>query len=426
MNNLNKFRPCTGYCQMIGAAAAILSVKNTSVILNSPRWCAVIGERELTNAVKNYETRLFCSEARQKDILYGVEESLSASLAEVLNVNNPSLLAVLTSCSMSLIGDDIEGICKKNNVTCPILAIETGGFTGAFANGYQKALLELLKKSTFKVSTSRQKNKVNLLGICTCFPHWQGDLAEIKRLLSAAGYEIGIVLGEDQLELAELEKLSEAALNIVLTPEMGSLIAESIYEQTGQRYIIAPWPYGFTNTVAWLQAVGEALQQPPKLKAVNSEIEIAAKDIFDECCLVKHNYLEYRLQRIITTAPCSIADSILRGIQNSECELLLAEEFYLKRSIQENDSCSNKYRYWDESMVLEQLKPDNYQLFLGSERERMAIGDFDKTLYLNFSMPSCKIKSKNIFFAGIRGWQNFMQLLIDQINTLEYINNNKK
>lgn len=105
---------------------------------------------------------------------------------------------------------------------------------------------------------------------------------------------------------------------------------------------------------------------------------------------------------------------------------MLAEEFYLKRSIQENDSCSNKYRYWDESMVLEQLKPDNYQLFLGSERERMAIGDFDKTLYLNFSMPSCKIKSKNIFFAGIRGWQNFMQLLIDQINTLEYINNNKK
>ena len=70
MNRLGNMRPCTGYCQMIGAAAALLSIKGIQVIFNSPRWCAVIGERELMNAVKDYQERLFCSEARQKDILY--------------------------------------------------------------------------------------------------------------------------------------------------------------------------------------------------------------------------------------------------------------------------------------------------------------------------------------------------------------------
>ncbi|WP_302812770.1 hypothetical protein, partial [Phascolarctobacterium faecium] len=54
-------------------------------------------------------------------------------------------------------------------------------------------------------------------------------------------------------------------------------------------------------------------------------------------------------------------------------------------------------------------------------RERIGLGDLDRTIYLNFSMPSSKIKSKNIFFAGIRGWQNFMYMFKEQLNTLEYI-----
>ena len=84
---------------MIGAAAALLSIKGIQVIFNSPRWCAVIGERELMNAVKDYQERLFCSEARQKDILYGIEESLSASIVEAIANRMPKLLAILTSCS---------------------------------------------------------------------------------------------------------------------------------------------------------------------------------------------------------------------------------------------------------------------------------------------------------------------------------------
>ena len=36
MNRLGNMRPCTGYCQMIGAAAALLSIKGIQVIFNSP------------------------------------------------------------------------------------------------------------------------------------------------------------------------------------------------------------------------------------------------------------------------------------------------------------------------------------------------------------------------------------------------------
>ena len=49
---LKKWQPCQGYCQMTGAASAILSITGSKVIMNCPRWCAVLAERELATAVK--------------------------------------------------------------------------------------------------------------------------------------------------------------------------------------------------------------------------------------------------------------------------------------------------------------------------------------------------------------------------------------
>lgn len=420
MNRLGNMRPCTGYCQMIGAAAALLSIKGIQVIFNSPRWCAVIGERELMNAVKDYQERLFCSEARQKDILYGIEESLSASIAEAIANRMPKLLAILTSCSMSLIGDDILGICKKNKVDCPVLSIEAGGLTGSFTQGYQQAMIELLKQTNLK-KTTRKNNKVNLLGICTCMPHWRGDLEEIKRILLLAGYEIGISLGSDGLELSDIKRLPEAALNVVLMPELGHEIASYLEMELGQKYLLLTWPYGFNNTLQWLQHIGEAIDLPPQLEEIKNEISLAEKDIFDEYFLLKHNFLDYSLQRIIMTTPYSIADSLRQAIENSGYDIISAQEYYIKTDKSEIIDEKRNYHIWNENISIDKLKTDNYQLLLGTERERIGLGDLDRTIYLNFSMPSSKIKSKNIFFAGIRGWQNFMYMFKEQLNTLEYI-----
>ena len=54
---LKKWQPCQGYCQMTGAASAFLSITDSKVIMNCPRWCAVLAERELATAVKEYEER---------------------------------------------------------------------------------------------------------------------------------------------------------------------------------------------------------------------------------------------------------------------------------------------------------------------------------------------------------------------------------
>lgn len=148
---------------------------------------------------------------------------------------------------------------------CPVLSIEAGGLTGSFTHGYQQAMLELLKQTNLK-KTTQKNNKVNLLGICTCMPHWRGDLEEIKRILLLAGYDIGVSLGSDGLELADIKRLPEAALNVVLIPELGHEIASYLEMELGQKYLLLTWPYGFNNTLQWLQHIGEAIDRPPQLE----------------------------------------------------------------------------------------------------------------------------------------------------------------
>ena len=130
-------------------------------------------------------------------------------------------------------------------------------------------------------------------------PHWRGDLEEIKRILLLAGYDIGVSLGSDGLELADIKRLPEAALNVVLIPELGHEIASYLEMELGQKYLLLTWPYGFNNTLQWLQHIGEAIDWPPQLEELKNEISLAEKDIFDECFLLKHNFLDYSLQRII-------------------------------------------------------------------------------------------------------------------------------
>ena len=59
--NLEQWLPCQSYCQMNGAAAAVLSFKNTTVVLNGPSWCSLVVERELMSYNRTLQHRLYCS-----------------------------------------------------------------------------------------------------------------------------------------------------------------------------------------------------------------------------------------------------------------------------------------------------------------------------------------------------------------------------
>ena len=129
--NLEQWLPCHSYCQMNGAAAAVLSFKNTTVVLNGPSWCSLVVERELMSCNRTLQHRLYCSHVEQADLLFGTGDRIREIL-DVQKQENPDtgLLAVLTSCSVGLIGDDVSGIVSTLERPYPVIALDTGGLTG--------------------------------------------------------------------------------------------------------------------------------------------------------------------------------------------------------------------------------------------------------------------------------------------------------
>lgn len=409
MNDIDKLKPCTGYCQMIGAATALLSVKNSYIIFNSPRWCALTAERELSCICKEYEKRLFCTEAREADVLYGVEGSLKETIDELLKEEqNPTLINVITSCSMSLIGDDIKGVCKGKVPNANVLTLDAGGFTGTFDSGYQIGMLSLLKSAQLEKQRPKAR-KVNLLGICTAYPNWEGDLKELKRVLNLAGFEIGIALGAEGLSLEELKDISSAALNIVLVPEISLEIAKYLYEQLEQEYIVAPIPFGFKGTIAWVEKIGEKLNVLPYMDVVEKEIMQLELDIVDEAYTIKNLFVDFSLQRIISDLPSSLTLSFVNAINTCGIDMLKCSNCYVTK---ENTHIGN-----------ELLGEHSYQMLLSTEKDRIIYQNFNKTIYLNMAMPTEKVKSQSCFYVGIRGWNKFIKNVFGQIKTLEYINN---
>jgi len=422
MNDLEKFKPCTGYCQMIGAATALLSIKNSLVIFNSPRWCALTAERELTCINKDYERKVFCTEARENDILYGIEKSLRETIKEAIDMEGtPTLLNVITSCSMSLIGDDIKGVCASETDCNNVITLDAGGFTGTFESGYQLAMIALLKNINSKV-TEQKSLKVNLLGVCTSYPNWKGNLEELKRLLRLAGIEVNVALGADNTDFAELEKIVEAELNVVLVPELSLNVANYLYESLGQRYIIATIPFGFKDSIKWLNDISSGLGVIPNLKEIENEIKQLERDIIDEAYSMRNFFSNFNLLQMASSLPESLTISIFKAMNNSGVDLLNCNACYCNKKDVIEHTSSNESFSLKQLTEIKGLDGKGYQLLLGTEKERMRFKDFTRTLYLNFSMPMEKIKCENDCYVGVRGWPNFVRNIFSQIKTLEYIN----
>lgn len=109
------------------------------------------------------------------------------------------------SCSVSLIGDDIEGIAAKAKLPFSVIGMDSGGLRGGFAEGYSKASIRLWQYLDLPDIKIKCRLGVNLLGATTAYFNGRNDLEEIKRILETANYRVIAVPGAGS-ELETLQK----------------------------------------------------------------------------------------------------------------------------------------------------------------------------------------------------------------------------
>lgn len=419
--SMEKWLPCQSRCELAGAAAFFLSIKNSAVLINGPRWCAMIAEREMASVEKKYEKRIFCSEVKELDLLYGADDAMAEALAEVGAECSPAVIAVLNSCSVSLIGDDIGGICKRADMKCPIICVDAGGLHGEFWIGYEEAAKKLLTECQLAPSASCQQNLVNIIGWCTNYPNWQGDLTEIKRMLHGAGLEVGVCLGADGITMEELRKIPLAACNLILQPELGAVLGELLYEQLGQEYLIAPIPYGMQCSLAWLQGIGDKMGITMNLQSLLAEVAMNQEKIDEAIFQMKGNHKNITFGNAYLELTYGQAYGMVQGLQTEFPDL---EQIYLRIQGPDEESYpkitgTKKWLRLENRGIEEEQRID---LVFGNVQNRLEIGNYEKVIFKNLLLPMQGVTIHERPYAGILGWKYLMAEIIENFQTMVYLN----
>ena len=100
-------------CALTGAAAFFTGIKGAEVLVNGPLWCYFYALRHLEKSNSRLGERFHGSQPDNNAVVYGTEECLTDALDYIRENRAPSILLIENSCSVSLIGDDIEGIAAK-------------------------------------------------------------------------------------------------------------------------------------------------------------------------------------------------------------------------------------------------------------------------------------------------------------------------
>jgi len=242
-------------CRLFGAIKALSTLKNTAILVHGPKGCVyhinyILGMRG------DRPRDIYSTCLDEHDVIFGAEDRLARAICELDRELHPEILVVLSCCASGIIGEDVHAAVRAAPVDAHVLAIDSGGFEGDHAEGYRDTLAQVAA-SLAGSTGSPDPLAVNLLGVLRAGP----DLGEIRRILASAGIRVAAVLTAGAGK-AELERMGDAAQNIVLCETSGIRAAEVLKARFGTPFIVCALPVGIPATDAFLRTVRSALALP--------------------------------------------------------------------------------------------------------------------------------------------------------------------
>lgn len=395
-------------CALTGAAAFFAGLRGCSVVVNGPLWCYLFTQRHIEQSQSDISHRMKCTQLDNDAIVFGAEEYLREALQPHIE-DPPALLAVISGSAASLIGDDVGGIARAAGVSCPVVAIDSGGLTGSFADGWRHASCAALNV-LLPASATPARHGVNLIGMTSSYYNGENDAHELMRLLTAAGYAVRHVFG-CAMRPEEIASLAQAELNIVVHDELGLAAAQYIEERCGTPYIAPLPPYGRTGTRRWLEEIAAALP-PAHGAAAAAEIAGAERRDFLRINDLKNTWGELRFDTALIRAPRSAAWGLAEALRTEWADVRhLAVAASLRDDAAAAEVADERLTETDTARAQELLAGMEHGLLMASSSESV-LADPCRMLYLPVAYPVVdRLCLSDQPFMGLRGARHIEEAL---------------
>ena len=261
--------------KLLGAMRALNGIRDAVSIVHGRSCCHA--DSLLFNVLTspNDDIRLLGSGMRAQDISVGGHRKLSLAIRSAYEEFHPELIAILVASVPTLMGDDVDGtiVEMEKEIPCKICNFPCAGYQGHMNEGYEEVLCGLVKYMTPSTPVS---DMVNIIGFKPDEPHGAANLKEVKRMLADHAVKVNSVLTASGLE--EIKNGPRASLNVVLGGD-GLGCARLMEEQFGTPYVVAPYPFGWEQSVDLVMKVAGALGKKADQDVISGERDFLKKKL---------------------------------------------------------------------------------------------------------------------------------------------------
>ncbi|MDR1721496.1 MAG: nitrogenase [Methanobrevibacter sp.] len=412
-------------CAFAGVYQATVGLNKSVPVLHSGPGCGMVqvhgtGLAAAYNSLGDYgSTNAPCSSLVEEHVIFGGEQKLRDLIDTTIQMFDAELFVVISGCVPSLIGDDVDAVVEEFKDRAPVLHVNAPGFSGNSFDGY--GLFWDVIINQYLTPKRKRKKLVNIFGIAP-FQHifWKGELYAVKKLLADIGIEANVIFNENT-PLESLDKIPQAAYNIVLSPWLGHDVVKKLEEKFDTPFITFPGPpVGAKQTSHFLREVGKKLKVPSK--KVENYITSEEDRIY--------RLMEYAADNIIVYNPTSyfamVADS---NTAVSISKFITDELSYLQEIIIMTDEPPEEYREdivkavqseaigYDVEVVFEKdswkikeiLEGRSIATLFGSSIESKVAKDI-MALYTSVTYPAYNRLALGENFVGYNGGAHFLEV----------------
>jgi len=200
-------------CVFCGSRVVLYPIADALHLIHGPIGCAAYtwDIRGALSSGPEIHRLSFSTDLREKDVVFGGEKKLYASLSELIDRYQPKAAFVYSTCIVGVIGDDLEAICKKvsREKGMPVIPVQAPGFTGSKKDGYKiacEALATLIGTGDGYVP----EKSINILGDFNL----AGELWILLEYYKRMGIHVNATItGDGRVET--ISNAHKSALNVV-------------------------------------------------------------------------------------------------------------------------------------------------------------------------------------------------------------------
>ena len=273
MRNTNLCIDSIEKCGILGVSHVIAQIVNSSVVIHGPKGCVY----PAYEASINYPLNINYTEMCEKSTVFGGEHNVSEKIVDEFYENSPDLMAVITTCSSEIIGDDIDGLIKLANLPIPVIRVDGGGFLNTQTSGMNVAMRALIEKLCENGDNTYPL--VNLISPVCISSSWQEDVKYLSDLLNEFGIKARPLFCNATVE--DIRDYCRARLNVIICSPIGLDACEYMSRRFGIPYISLPYPIGAEKTEFFIKSIAEALQNKNDISPLLEEKRTAIKRKFN-------------------------------------------------------------------------------------------------------------------------------------------------